>query len=54
MPKKSKPTVEEAEEILREEMKKQKDLFLQEYMELCKKHGMELQPNYAFVVVPLK
>ena len=43
--------VEEAKKLLMEENKKKQDAFVKDYQEVCKKHGMELQPTAGFNIV---
>ena len=43
--------VEEAKKLLMEENKKKQDAFVADYQEVCKKHGMELQPTAGFNIV---
>ena len=43
--------VEEAKKLLMEENKKKQDAFVADYQEVCKKHGMELQPMVGFNIV---
>ena len=43
--------VKEAKKLLMEENKKKQDAFVKDYQEVCKKHGMELQPTAGFNIV---
>jgi len=43
--------VEEAKKLLMEENKKKQEAFIVDYNEVCKKHGMELQPTAGFNIV---
>jgi len=43
--------IKEATELLREENKKKQKAFIVDYKEVCKKHGMELQPTAGFNIV---
>ena len=43
--------VKEAKKLLIEENKKKQDAFVKDYNEVCKKHGMELQPTAGFNIV---
>ena len=43
--------VKEAKKLLMEENKKKQEAFIVDYNEVCKKHGMELQPTAGFNIV---
>ena len=43
--------VKEAKKLLMEENKKKQEAFVKDYQEVCKKHGMELQPTAGFNIV---
>ena len=40
-----------AKKLLMEENKKKQEAFIVDYNEVCKKHGMELQPTAGFNIV---
>lgn len=57
MPKKKKQEVkmdeQEAQQILQASQQKKRMAFAAEYEELCRKHGMKIQPQVQLVVVEI-
>lgn len=46
--------LEEANEILKKQFEKKSKLFMDEYKQLCEKHGMQIQPQVQLILSPLK
>ena len=46
--------VEEARQILVEELKKKQKAFVTDYDAICKKHGMRLEPQTVLNIVEVK
>lgn len=46
--------LEEANEILKKQFEKKSKLFMDEYKQLCEKHGMQIQPQVHLILSPLK
>jgi len=51
--KETKTSVEEAKAILQKEEEAKMNKFVEEYRELCKKHGYELAPVQQFNIIKL-